>query len=197
MQGNNQVTAADAVNATTTEDVTIRLSCDNDLDGNRNLRESGLNDKNHSDNKETEIAGKTIHFEVLSRFTNNLTVDVDEPTLAHHHDVLTTMSPLTGNVNNNNNNTNSNNNNDIGTNSSTIGAILASSDMGSLDTTISSTAQGSDESTVTSSSSGNTNRASSQPSYQKEADGTIKPYVNLKELCAILANYPDLDLDNL
>ena len=185
-----------AVDATTVDDVALPVNCDNNnLDGNRNPRGG---DDDQCNLRDTEIAGKTIHFEVLSRFTNNLTVDVDDSELAHHHDVLTTMSPLSVSGNGNNNNNNNNNNHVIGSNSSTIEATTPALD-NTLSSTTLSTAQGSDESTVTSSSSENTNRASSQPSYDKEPDGTIKPYVNLEELTRILEQYPEIDrmLDNM
>lgn len=156
--------------------------------------EGGNNHLETEDKGSKEIAGKTIQFQVLHRFTNNLTVDVDESNLDHHHDVLTTMSPnsVSGNPNNNNNN------NDfvVGSNNTLIDSATNSSVMDTNANTaytntdtLSSTNRGSDESTVTSSSSGNTNHASG---YQIEPDGTLKPYIDLQEFGRIIDNHPDL-----
>ena len=150
--------------------------------------EGGNNYLEAEDKGGKEIAGKTIQFQVLHRFTNNLTVDVDESNLDHHHDVLTTMSPnsVSGNPNNNNNN-----NSDTLIDSSTNSSVM-DTNANTVDTntdTLASTNRGSDESTVTSSSSGNTNHAHE---YQTEADGTLKPYIDLQELGRIIDSHPHL-----
>jgi len=154
----------------------------------QNSHESGAvtaSGTNSDDCLGKEIAGKTI--QVLHRFTNNLTVDVEED-IDHHHDVLATISPA------NNNNLSDSNRNSMDTNAySSIDTSNSSSMMDTNENTISSTNRGSDESTVTSSSSGTNRVASPGDEYEREPDGTIKPYINLKDLNHILQQNPDLD----